>query len=77
MFFDRAAQPEVAAGLYGATTHHPAAHAIVGDLPVVVAHLRAVLGDGVLSQYAASGAAMETGEIVAYARQNIRTARTG
>ena len=75
VFFDRAEQPQVAATLYGATTHQPVA-ATAGDLPVVVDHLRAVLGDTVFNQCAATGAAMEPGEIVAYAHHHIRTART-
>ena len=75
VFFDRAEKPEVAATLYGATTHQPAA-TVVGDLPVVVDHLRAVLGDTVFNQYAATGAAMEPGDVVAYAHHHIRTTRT-
>ena len=75
VFFDRAEQPQVAASLYGATTHQPAA-TVVGDLPAAIAHLRAVLGDTVFNQYAATGAAMEPGDVVAYAHHHIRTTRT-
>ena len=75
VFFDRAEQPQVAATLYGATTHQPAA-ATDGDLPAAIDHLRAVLGDTVFNQYTAAGAAMEPGDVVAYAHHHIRTTRT-
>ena len=75
VFFHRDEQPEVAATLYGASTHQPFA-AAAGDFPAAVDHLRAVLGDTVFNQYAATGAAMEPGDVVAYAHHHIRTART-
>ena len=75
VFFDRAEQPEVAATLYGATTHQPVA-ATAGDLPAAIDHLRAVLGDTVFNQCAATGAALEPGDVVAYAHHHIGTART-
>ncbi len=76
VFFDHDEQPQVAATLYGATTHDQTAATVVGDLPVVVAHLRAVLGDTAFNQHTASGAAMEPGDVVAYAHHQIRTTRT-
>ena len=35
-----------------------------------------MLGDTVFNQYAATGAAMEPGDVVAYAHHHIRTTRT-
>ena len=76
VLFDSAEQPEVAATLYGATTHQPVA-ATASELPVALDHLRAVLGDTVFNQHAATGAAMEPGDVVAYAHHHIHTARAG
>jgi predicted ATPase len=72
--FDRIDRPDVAATLYGASTHQ-AIGLLVVDLPAVVDHLRAALGDAVFDQCAATGAAMDLGEAVAYARHCIELAR--
>ena len=71
--FDRVEQPDLAARIYGASTH--SAHiAAVPGLQEMVQHLRTVLGDPAFDQHVADGAAMETGDAVAYARQQIRLA---
>jgi predicted ATPase/class 3 adenylate cyclase len=72
--FDRLDRPDVAATLYGASTHHPVFEGHV-DLPALVDHLRAALGDAAFDQCAAAGAAMDLADAVGYARHNIELAR--
>jgi hypothetical protein len=72
--FDRFNQPDVAATLYGASTHHRGSQYVV-ELPAVVDHLRAVLGDATFDQSAASGAAMDLADAVGYARHLLDLAR--
>jgi hypothetical protein len=72
--FERIDQPDVAATLYGASTHQ-AMGLLVVFLPAVIDHLRAALGDNAFDQYAATGAAMDLGEAVDYARHHIELAR--
>jgi hypothetical protein len=72
--FDRFDQPDVAATLYGASTYRAINHYVV-DLPAVVDHLRAALGDAAFDQCAATGAAMDLGDAVGYARHHIELAR--
>jgi hypothetical protein len=74
VYFDRLDQPNVAATLYGASTNHPGSQHYV-DLPAMVDHLRVVLGDSNFDQCAATGAAMDPAEAVAYARHQIELAR--
>ena len=71
--FERMEQPDVAARLYGASTRY-------GAVPLpgqtsLIEHLRSVLGQPVLEADIASGADMDFGDAVAYARQQIRLAR--
>ena len=71
--FERMEQPDVAARLYGASTRY-------GAVPLpgqtnLVDRLRSVLGQAVLEADVASGADMDFGDAVAYARQQIRLAR--
>jgi hypothetical protein len=47
----------------------------VFDLPAVVDHLRAALGDAVFDHCAATGSAMDLAEAVSYARHHIELAR--
>ena len=70
VFFDRSQQPAVAATLYGGTTHHPVAIA-VAHLAAVVEGLRSTLGDAEFDRCSDAGAAMDAGEIVAYAQRHI------
>jgi predicted ATPase/class 3 adenylate cyclase len=72
--FDRLDRPDVAATLYGASTNQISSQYVV-DLPAVVDHLRATLGDAAFDQCAATGAAMDLGEAVGYARHHIELAR--
>ena len=48
VFFDRDGQPEVAATVYGTSTHYLATTAWIMNVPAAVNHLRAALGDAVL-----------------------------
>jgi hypothetical protein len=72
--FDRFDQSDVAATLYGASTNRAVSQYVV-ELPAVVDHLRAVLGDAAFDQYAATGAAIDLAEAVGYARHHIELAR--
>ena len=72
--FDRLDRPDAAATLYGATTNHPTDLGVLG-FPGAVHHLRSVLGDTTFDQCAATGAAMDLADAVAYARHQIQLAR--
>jgi hypothetical protein len=72
--FDRIDQPDVAATVYGASTFQPVSQYVLG-LPGVVDRLRAVLGDTAFDNCAATGAAMDAADAVAYARHHIELAR--
>ena len=72
--FDHIENVEVAATLSGVNTRY-------GSMPVpglsqVVDHARSVLGRAVFDSQVATGAAMELGDAVAYARAQIRFARS-
>ena len=73
VYFDRAGQPETAATIYGTTLH--AVITWVPNLPATIEHLRTTLGQARFDECVAAGAAMEPGDAVAYARQQIRSAR--
>jgi predicted ATPase/class 3 adenylate cyclase len=72
--FDRLDRPDPAATLYGATTNHPTDLGVL-ELAGAVHHLRSVLGDAAFDQCAATGAAMDLADAVAYARHHIQLAR--
>jgi hypothetical protein len=72
--FDRFDQPDVAATLYGASTNQAIVQYVV-DLPAMVDHLHAALGDAAFDQCAATGAAMDLADAVEYARHHIELAR--
>jgi predicted ATPase len=72
--FDRLDRFDVAATVYGASTNQVLSQIVV-DLPAVVDHLRAVLGDAAFGQCAATGAAMDLADAVGYARHQIQLAR--
>jgi hypothetical protein len=74
VWFIRFERPDVAATLYGASTYHPPSQYYV-DLPAIVDHLRAALGDAGFNQCAATGANMDLGEAVEYARHHIELVR--
>jgi hypothetical protein len=69
--FERA---EAAAAVYGSSTRMVAVPPVAGLLEACE-RLRATLGSAVFDQQVATGAAMETGDAVAYARQHIQLAR--
>jgi hypothetical protein len=73
-FFDRSGQPETAAITYGTSTRYVAA-SWEAQLPAALAHLRATLGVAVFDECVAAGGTMETGDAVAYARDQIHVAR--
>jgi predicted ATPase/class 3 adenylate cyclase len=72
--FDRFDRPDVAATLYGASTNQAISQYVV-DLPAVVDHLRAALGDAAFDQCVAAGAAMDLADAVEYARHHVELAR--
>jgi predicted ATPase len=72
--FDRVDWADVAATLYGAGTNQ-AMGQYVPELPAVVDHLRTALGDADFDQCASTGAGMDLGEAVEYARHHIELAR--
>jgi hypothetical protein len=74
VFLDPAGQPETAATVYGTSTRHAHATAVM-NVAAAVEHLREVLGPHRFDQHVAAGAAMEDGDAVAYARRQIRLAR--
>jgi hypothetical protein len=76
MFFDRQAQPDIGAVLYGASRLNTATTARVTGLAAAVARFRLALGDDVFDACVARGAAMELAEAVRYARDQIRVARS-
>jgi hypothetical protein len=73
-FFDRFERLEIAATIYGASTHQGSVIMVV-NLPSVAAHLRTALGAARFDQCVAVGAAMDLSEAVRYAREQIRLAR--
>ena len=73
-FFDRVEQPEVGATSYGTIAHHANINSVI-NLPAVLEHLRAVLGDTVFHACVATGAAMEPPDAVHYARHHIQLTR--
>jgi hypothetical protein len=75
MFFDRQAQPNIGAVLYGTSTLNAATSARVTNLAAAVRRFRLVLGDRVFEECVAMGAAMEWAEAVRYARDQIQEAR--
>ncbi len=74
VFFDRTVQSDIAATIYGSSTRYQSIVAAPG-LPGVVEHLRAVLGDTLFDRCVETGAALDFGDAVAYARHQIRLAR--
>ena len=75
VYFDRTGQPETAATMYGITVH--AVTTWLPAVPATLEHLRAALGESRFDECVAAGAAMEPGDAVSYARQQIRLARAG
>ena len=73
-FFDRIEQPEIAATIYGTSAHHANINTVI-NLPAVLHHLRAALGDTVFHACVATGAAMEPPDAVQYARHHIQLTR--
>jgi predicted ATPase/class 3 adenylate cyclase len=74
VFLDRDGQAETAATIYGRSSHYPNENWVIG-LPAAVEHLRAELGDIVFDQCVAAGAAMDIGDAVRSARDQIQVAR--
>ena len=74
MFFDWADRPQIAATIYGTTTHNTATNQIFG-LAGAVDNLRDVLGTGVFDDCVRVGAAMDLADAVRYAHVCISTTR--
>jgi hypothetical protein len=70
----RIGRHEAAAVLHGAASRYTSV-AIVIDLPSAVEKLREALGPAAFDAAVATGAAMDVGETVAYAREQVRLAR--
>ena len=75
VFYDRINRPEIAATLYGTTTHHPATNVIIG-FAAAIDHVRTILDTETFDRCVATGAAMDTAEAVRYARTRIEAARS-
>jgi len=67
-------QPEIAATIYGASTHHEETHWWTVNLPEVIDNLRTALGSDTFTSSVNEGAAMELADAVHYASQQIRHA---
>ena len=67
VFFERLERPEIAATVYGASTHYSSSIISVVDLANVVDHLRSRLGDTGFDECVANGVAMELADAVQYA----------
>ena len=76
VFFDHTDRPEVAATLFGTSSHQDGLTAIVPELPTVMDRCRAKMGHTLVDQFAATGASMELADAVAYARHHLQAART-
>jgi tetratricopeptide (TPR) repeat protein len=74
VFFDRAGKHDTAAIVQGSSNRYPTDIYVIG-LSAAVDHLRGVLGETVFEGCVATGAAMEIGDAVAYARHEIEEAR--
>jgi hypothetical protein len=74
VFFDRINYPNVAATLYGGASRSTAVAAVPG-LATAVEHLQAILGVAAFDRQVAAGEAMDAGDAVAYAREQIRLAQ--
>jgi predicted ATPase len=75
IFFDRVGKPDIAASIYGAVSRHGSVR-LVPDLASVVAHICVDLGDTVVEECVAAGAAMEPADAVRYTRDQIGLARS-
>ena len=74
VFFDRIERPELAATVYGASTHYGIITMVINESPALN-HLRSVLGASVFDDCVATGAAMEPADAVRYAHEQIQLAR--
>jgi predicted ATPase len=75
MCLARLGEHEIAAVIYGGITRFPITRFPIAGLDQAVEQLRMNLGAAVFDRCVATGAAMETGDAVAYARQQIRLVR--
>jgi predicted ATPase len=75
VLFDRLEQPNIAATLYGACSRHGDIGWVL-NLPTVVEHLREVLGETDFDRCITAGAALDVGDGVHYAQQQIRLANS-
>jgi tetratricopeptide (TPR) repeat protein len=74
IFFDRVEEPRIAATIYGAASRSGSI-SLVPQLAAAIDHLRAVLGSRAFEDHVATGAVMDAGDAVAYARDQIHATR--
>jgi hypothetical protein len=74
VLFDRLAEPDIAATLYGAAGRHGDIGWVL-NLPSVVERLRETLGERDFDDCVAAGAGLDIGAAVNYAQQQVRSAR--
>jgi predicted ATPase/class 3 adenylate cyclase len=72
VFFDRFGQAEIAATLLGVTSRHDNVANMAIDLQAATDRARSMLGTAQFDQHVATGAAMDAGAAVRYARHQIR-----
>ncbi len=72
---DRLDRTEVAATIYGTTTNSGLDASVSVNFADAVDHLRTVLGQATFDRSVATGAALNLGDAVAFAREQIRLAR--
>jgi len=73
--FDQTNRASAAATLYGASSDNAFALAFVPQLPAVAAHLCEVLGEETFERLSREGAAMDLGDAVRYAHEQIQLVR--
>jgi hypothetical protein len=74
---DRCGRLQSAAVVYGSATHYAHTASRANQVPALVEQLRTALGAEAFDAQVARGAAMATADAVAFAREQIRKARTG
>ena len=76
VLFDRTGRPDVAAVLHGAEERLNSTASWPAELPLVVDHVRTVLGGVQFNRCVATGAAMGLAEAVRYSRAQIQLLRS-
>ncbi len=74
--FDRLDRLDLAATIYGTTTNSGLDASVSVNFTSAVDHLRTILGQATFDRSVATGAAMNLGDAVAFAREQIRLAHS-